>query len=189
MNRPGAVSRLARMSAHRESCRTRGLLRAFLGLVVVLACSLTTSCASNKERWAEISMQELSYQNLFASVLDMLELEGYLVHMQLPDTGEIDTDWLRGISRREVRGPSRRKAHIEIKPLEGPRQFVVRIRVEEEIIRKGGMLARENAKESEWEPFPDNFEDAEYLAAKLRALLADYAIKVQIEVESPEYYQ
>jgi hypothetical protein len=161
----------------------------FQCLLVGLALGPTTGCASNTERWAEVSMKGLGYQNLYHSVLDMLELEGYRVGRSLPDAGVIETQWLRGVSRREVRGPSRRKAHLEIKHEEGARQYMVRIRVEEQIIRKGGMLSSGNHQEKDWEAFPDNFDDAEYLAAKLRALLADYAIKVEATEEPEEYYK
>lgn len=177
------------MSAHRVSRRTPASHRASLGLILAFVALLTAGCASSKERWAEVRMQELSFQNLYSSVLDMLELEGYSVHMRLPDTGEIETAWLNGISKREVRGPSRRKVHVVIEPEEGPRLFVVRMRVEEQIIRKGGMLASGTNQDDDWEAFPDNFEDAEYLAAKLRALLSEYAIRVKVQDDAGELYR
>lgn len=173
------------MSTTRESCRPLSLIL-FLAMAVMLAS--TVGCASNKERWAEVQMQEISYQNLYSSILDMLELEGYVVHMGLPDSGTVETEWLRGISRREVRGPSRRKVHVELKSAEAARQYMVRMRVEEQIIRKGGLLSSGTPPETAWEAFPDNFEDAEYLAAKLRALLSDYAIKVHVETGEEDYY-
>jgi hypothetical protein len=177
------------MLAHRVVCGARWLSRVFLALPLALALGFTTGCATTTQRWAEVNMQELGYQNLYASVLDMLEMEGYSVHKRLPDLGEIETEWLRGISRREVRGPSRSRVHVDINRAEGRRHYVVRIRVEEQIVRKGGMLSTGDHRESDWEPFPDNFEDAEYLAAKLRALLSEYAIRDEAIVEPEAYYQ
>ncbi len=144
-------------------------------LGLALSLSLAVGCASTRERWAEVTMHDLGYQNLYHSVLDLLELEGFYVILRLPDTGRIESEWFRGDSRREVRGPSRRKVHVEIERKKGERAYVVRLRVQEQIIRKGGMLAIDTRDESLWEDYPDSFGDAEFLAAKLGALLADYS--------------
>ena len=189
MKRVGVASRLGRMLAQRENPGARWFSRVCLMLSLCLSFGFTSGCASTTQRWAEVNMQDVSYQNLYASVLDMLEMEGYFVRKRLPDLGEIETEWLRGISRREVRGPSRSRVHVDINRAEGRRRYVVRMRVEEQIVRKGGMLSAGEHRESDWESFPDNFEDAEYLAAKLRALLSEYAIKDEAVVEPEAYYR
>ena len=70
---------------------------------------------------------------------------------------------------RSVRGPSRRKVLAEIVPAgEG---YDLRLRVREEVIRKLGLMATDVRRSDDWEPFPDNLDDAEFLMTKMQALL------------------
>jgi len=139
----------------------------FLPWLVLL---LLAGCASVNERWAEARFEGISYPSLYGVVLSTFDAEGYSVRERDPSAATLESDWVYGTSMRVVRGPSRRRAHAELKSVsEG--QWLVRVRVEEEVVRKGGMLAT-NVRESEnWEDFEDNFDDAEYLMAKIAALL------------------
>ena len=140
-------------------------------LVAALSLLLLASCSSFSERWASARFDQISYPALYQVVVTTLGAEGYTVRNFDAQTAKLESEWVYGTSQRQVRGPSRRRVHVEITPLEVDRSFLVRIRVEEEVIRKGGMLAT-NVRESEdWEPFDDNYDDADYVIAKLAALL------------------
>ena len=160
--------------------RTRVLRRPLGGVapwLLAAAALLLPGCASNTERWAEVSVYELGYQNLYHAILDLLEVEGFHVVRRDPREGTIESEWLLGISRREVRGQSRRRCHVDIEA-KGEGEYVVRIRVEEQVVRKAGLLGNAaRFDEDDWEPFPDNFDDAEYLVYKVRALLSEYIDK------------
>jgi hypothetical protein len=148
-----------------------------------------SACASSSERWAEVPVHDLGYTNLYHAVLDLLEVEGFHVVQRDPGAGEILSDWLQGISTREVRGPARRRVHVEIEPIEidddddEEDHYLVRVRVEEQVVRRGGFMSSGPRDESDWEEFDDNFDDAEYLAAKIRALLDDF-VRPPAEVTS-----
>ena len=135
-----------------------------------LALLLLAGCTAGGERWAEAGFEGISYPSLYGVVLSTFDAEGYVVRDRNPSAPRLESEWVYGTSMRMVRGPSRRRAHAEIKSV-GDSQWLVRVRVEEEVVRKGGMLAT-NVRESEnWEEFDDNFDDAEYLMAKIAALL------------------
>ena len=135
-----------------------------------LALLLLAGCNVLNERWAEARFEGISYPSLYGVVLSTMDAEGYVVREREPSAASLESDWVYGTSLRQVRGPSRRRAHAEIKPV-GQDQWLVRVRVEEQVVRKGGMLAT-NVRESEnWEDYEDNFDDAEYLMAKVAALL------------------
>ncbi len=154
-------------------------------LALAVLVPVLGACASVQHRWAEVTIHELSYQNIYSSVLDMLELEGFGVSRRLPDEGRIETEWFTGDSRREFRGPSRRRVHVEIRRKERDDGYVVRMRVQEQVVPKGGTLGGgQRFRESDWEDFPDSFEDAEYMAAKLRALLSKYTGPRSVSVET-----
>ena len=142
-------------------------------LVAALTLLLLASCSSFSERWASARFTEISYGALFSQVVTTLGNEGYTVREMNAQTAKVDSDWVYGTSQRTVRGPSRRKAHAEITQL-ADRAFEVRIRVEEEVIRKGGLLATQVRDSDDWEEFEDNYDDADYLIAKLAALLDAY---------------
>jgi hypothetical protein len=63
-------------------------------------------------------------------------------------------------------------------------EWVVRLRVAEEVIRKGGFLNRNVRESDDWEEYRDNFEDAELLAEKVRALLAEHHVMVSVRPEN-----
>ena len=135
-----------------------------------LALLFLAGCTAGSERWAEARFEGISYPSLYGVVLSTFDAEGYPVRERDPSVANMKSDWVYGTSMRMVRGPSRRRAHAELRSVaEG--QWLVRVRVEEEVVRKGGMMAT-NVRESEnWEPFDDNFDDAEYLMAKIQALV------------------
>jgi hypothetical protein len=142
-------------------------------LLLPLALLLLPACSALTERWAEATFHDLSYPSLYAVVLSTVDAEGYAVTQRDPQTAELHSDWIYGTSRSVVRGPSRRRVHARMEPA-GEGAWRVRLRVEEQVIRKGGMLAT-NVRESEnWEEFEDNFDDAEYLMAKIAALLREH---------------
>jgi hypothetical protein len=142
-----------------------------------LALLLLTACNAPGERWAEAGFEGISYPSLYGVVLSTFDAEGYVVRDRDPSAARLESEWVYGTSMRVVRGPSRRRAHAEIKSV-GDNQWLVRVRVEEEVVRKGGMLAT-NVRESEnWEEFEDNFDDAEYLVAKVAALLDAHRARV-----------
>lgn len=154
----------------------------------LLACLLLgalalTSCAAHAERWAVLRFERLSYSNLYQQVADALDGSGYRVIKQDPGSGRIETDWDIGPSLREVRGPSRRKAVARINAVDhdddGGTIYEVRVRVREQVIRKGGLLAHEIRSSEDWEDWKDNYDEAEYLLARLGALLQDYRVRLE----------
>lgn len=151
------------------------------------------ACAGTGERWAEVRFTDISYPNLYRSVADVLASEGFPSAVEDTSSGTLESEWQYGTSVREVRGPSRRKVHVLIEEAEPPpegaeitgpvAQWVVRLRVAEEIIRKGGILARNIRQSDDWEEYRDKFEDAELLAEKIRALLAEHHVMVHTRPE------
>jgi hypothetical protein len=145
-------------------------VRCFRWAPILLLASLATACSSVKEHWVESTYGNITFPSLYNVVLTTVDAEGYPVRNRNPGEGRIESEWVYGTSQRVVRGPSRRKVIAEIEPQPGD-LLLVRLRVAEEVVRKGGMTAV-NVRESEdWEPFEDNFDDAEYLMAKVAALL------------------
>ncbi|GJM22387.1 MAG: hypothetical protein DHS20C15_23020 [Planctomycetota bacterium] len=143
----------------------------------LLALALTLgACTSSPERWAVMNLERLSYSNLYQQVVDALDGSGYRVMKQDLSSGRIETDWQYGPSVREVRGPSRRRAIAELRPLEDG-VHEVRVRVSEQVIRKGGTLARHIRESNDWEDWRDDYDEAEYLIARMGALLAEYRVR------------
>lgn len=147
--------------------------RAVLLLAAVLLC--LPACSTVKERWAALELHEIAFSNLYLSVLDVLDAQGFPVQRRDPQAGTIESDWLYGTVVRQVYGPSRRKVFVEIVPSERVIDgYTVRIRVVEEIIRRAGTRASRVRESKDWEEWEDNFDDAEFLATKVRALLPDH---------------
>lgn len=147
----------------------------------VLVTASLSGCLSTPELWAEMSFDGLAYDNLWVVVIDLLDSEGFHVTAGDPGSGSLESEWLYGTSVREVRGPSRRKALVEISERLDAHGWKVRLRVREEVIRKGGMRATQIRDSAEWEEWHDNWDDAEFLAAKIRARLSTYFIDVRVE--------
>jgi len=139
----------------------------------LLCVALASGCAGFSERWVEARFDEVSYASVYNIVLTTVDAEGYAVRNRQVNTGEISSAWVYGTSQRAVRGPSRRRVHARVEP-DGERSWLVRLRVEEEVVRKGGLLATQVRESDNWEPYEDNFEDAEYLIARIAALLAEF---------------
>lgn len=142
-------------------------------LVAALTLVFLAGCSSVNERWASATFEGISYLNLYGSMTTTVAAEGFDVSVADAQSARLDSEWTYGTSQRMVRGPSRRRVHGMIESA-GPDIWTVRIRVEEEIIRKAGMLATEVRDSKDWESFEDNYDDAEYLMAKLSALLEAY---------------
>src|SRR5262245_63250793 len=102
-----------------------------------LALLLLAGCASVNERWAEARFEGISYPSLYGVVLSTFDAEGYPVRDRDPSVANLQSDWVYGTSMRMVRGPSRRRAHAELRS-QAEGQWVVRVRVEEQVVRKGG---------------------------------------------------
>ncbi|MHC5212299.1 MAG: hypothetical protein ACYTG2_16400 [Planctomycetota bacterium] len=141
-----------------------------LSLLAALTVAVHTGCASNSERWAEGSFPGVSYSVLYNVVLTTVDAEGFVVRYRDPQKGAFESEWVYGTSQRVVRGPSRRKVYARI-VREADDRYMVRLRVAEEVVRKGGLMAVGVRESEDWEPFEDNYEDAEYLMAKLVALV------------------
>jgi uncharacterized lipoprotein len=139
-------------------------------LLLPLLLLLAAGCSTTQERWAETRVNGVGYSNLYNLVLSTIDAEGFTARKREPQTGHIESDWVYGTSQRMVRGPSRRKVFAVIEPLEGG-DFRVAVRVAEEVIRKGGLLATNVRASEDWEEYDDNFDDAEYLMAKISALI------------------
>lgn len=150
--------------------RAAPLLPSLTLLLLVLPSLLATGCTSTPERWAETRVDGVSYSVLYNLVLSTIDAEGFTVRHREPQSGRIESDWVYGTSQRTVRGPSRRKVIAVIEPFEGD-VFRVALRVAEEVIRKGGLLATNVRASDDWEEYDDNFDDAEYLVAKIAALI------------------
>ena len=140
-------------------------------LALLLPTLLSTAgCRQTPERWAETRVDNVTYSVLYNLVLTTIDAEGFTVRKREPQSGRIESDWIYGTSQRRVRGPSRRKVFAVIEPIEND-DFRVALRVAEEVIRKGGLLATNVRASDDWEEFDDNFDDAEYLMAKIQALV------------------
>lgn len=139
-------------------------------LALLLPLLATAGCSSTPERWAETRVNDVTYSVLYNLVQTTIDAEGFIVRKREPQTGRIESDWVYGTSQRRVRGPSRRKVFAVIEPIEND-DFRVAVRVAEEVIRKGGLLATNIRASDDWEEFDDNFDDAEYLMAKIAALI------------------
>ncbi len=151
-------------------------------LLVLPLLLLCGSCASSKERWAEASYQKISYQNLYAIVQTTIDAEGYPARVRDVQKGRIESDWVYGNSNAIVRGPARRKVFAHIEPLDNEVPgYRVRLRVAEEVIPRGGLLAMNPRETDDWESFEDNFDTAEYLMAKIAALLAENRVSREFE--------
>jgi len=138
-----------------------------LAILLVLAAGCA---AAPTDRWVERRFDGFSTGVMFNLVLVSLDAEGFAPRDRNPDTGEIVTDWVVGLSNREMRGPTRRRVHAVVTAHEEGRQLV-RLRVATQVIRRGGLLAV-NVRESEdWESIPDDVDSAELLLAKIAALV------------------
>ncbi|HZL98696.1 MAG TPA: hypothetical protein VFD43_00460 [Planctomycetota bacterium] len=144
--------------------------RRILPLLLPALLLLTAACSSTQERWAEAHARGVSYPVLYNLVLSTIDAEGFTVRKREPQKGRIESDWVYGTSQRLVRGPSRRKVFAVIDPSEEG-GFRVAVRVAEEVIRKGGLMATHVRASEDWEEYDDNFDDAEYLMAKIAALI------------------
>ncbi len=149
--------------------------RGSLLLAVLLPALLATGCATQPERWAESRFLGLSLPALQSVALTTVSSEGYPVRPRDQRPGGFTSDWLYGTSQLAVRGPSRRRVIAEIVPDGGG--LLLRLRVEEHVVVKGGMLAMHVRESEDWEPFPDNFDAAEFLVAKVSSLLSDYRVQ------------
>ncbi|MFT7462942.1 MAG: hypothetical protein ACI9EF_001284 [Pseudohongiellaceae bacterium] len=165
------------MPQRRMTLRAKGLATWLLGL------SCLVGCIGTPPLWAEMNFNGLAYDNLWVAVIDLLDTEGFHVQAGDPGSGAIESEWLYGTSVREVRGPSRRKAMIEISQSLVTPGWVVRLRVREEVIRKGGLRATQVRDSADWEEWHDNWDETEFLAAKIRARLSDYFVDVKVKVE------
>lgn len=166
-SRSGSCTRNARAARAVPDVR-----RAALAAVALVAL---TACASLAEpevppRWAFGHFEGIGYNDLLLVIGATVEAEGFSVVRTDPNDGSIESDWAYGTSQREVRGPSRRKVVGEVAAADGP-GYDVRLRVREEVIRKLGLMATDVRRSDDWEPFPDNRDDAEFMMAKLQALL------------------
>ena len=166
-----------RLTAAATLIRARVSGAALLLLFVVLS----PACESEKARWAALELNDISFADLYLSVIDVLDSHGYAVASRDPNAGTIESDWIYGTSVRQVFGPSRRKALVEVTPSpRGEGSFSVRVRIREEVMRRLGLRATHIRESDDWEEWKDNFDEAEYLAAKLRALLLHHVVRVQV---------
>jgi hypothetical protein len=157
------------------STRRAPALLVALSLALLLAS--LPGCAGRKKHWLSLEFDEITYANLYLSVIDVLDARGYGVSKRDPSLGQIESDWVYGTSVRQVFGPSRRKAVVEIEQIDSAAGiYEVRVRVREEVIRKAGLRATHLRESDDWEEWEDSFDDAEHLAAMLRALLYDHVI-------------
>ncbi len=140
-----------------------------LAAPAVLA-AVTGGCASASERWVQSAYAGISYPSLYNVVATTIAAEGFPMTGPEAQGGQIESGWVYGTSQRVVRGPSRRRAVAEIRLLPDDR-LLVRLRVVEEVVRRGGMSAVNVRASEDWEPYEDNFDDAEYLMARVAALL------------------
>lgn len=156
---------------------TRRAPAPLLALGLALALALVPGCAGRKKHWLSLEFDDITYANLYLSVIDVLDARGYGVSKRDPSLGQIESDWVYGTSVRQVFGPSRRKAVVEIERIDAAADiYEVRVRVREEVIRKAGLRATHLRESDDWEEWEDSFDDAEHLAAMLRALLYDHVI-------------
>ena len=144
-------------------------LRPALALAALVA--LTTACNATPvtHRWARAEFDGYSYTSLYSLVATTLDSEGWDVRERDIESGTLITDWRHGPSHREFRGPTRLKVHAEIEPYEGGCR--VGLRVEGEVLMKGGVLAHDPRGSDDWEPVEDDFERAEVLLARIRSLI------------------
>ena len=140
-----------------------------LGLVA-LACVLG-ACAATQviQSWARTDFEGYSYSSVYSLVATTLDSEGWDVRERDIEAGTLVTDWRHGPSHREFRGPTRLKVHAEIEPYPGGCH--VGLRVEAEVLVKGGILAGDARNSDDWERVEDDFDRAEVLLARIRSLV------------------
>lgn len=156
---------------------------AFVFLLGVTSLSLSLACSTTPERWAVLTFERLSYQNLFEQVADTIDGSGYRIAKLDPSAGTLESDWQYGQAVREIRGPARRKVHAQLIAAKDG-SFVVRVRVQEEVIRRGGLLATQIRQSEDWEEWKDDYDEAAYIAARLGALLQDYRVRAVVDDEA-----
>jgi hypothetical protein len=149
--------------------------------LLLLALLLSCGCASSNERWAEAAYGGISYQNLYGVVQTTVDAEGYAARVRDVQKGRLESDWVYGNSNTVVRGPARRKVFAVIEPLPDEAGYLLRLRVAEEVIPRGGLLAMNPRASEDWEAFEDNFDAAEYLMAKIDALLSENRVSLDFE--------
>ncbi len=172
-------------SARAEWRRAARVLCCAVVLTLTSACGLLPD-TEPPPLWAHGRFEDVEYNTLMTVIGATVEGEGYAVVKVDPGTGIVETEWTYGTSQREVRGPSRRKvlAEVESAPSkEGVPGYSVRVRVREEVIRKLGLMATDVRRSDDWEPFPDNRTDAEFLMTKFQALMRPTRRKL-----SDDYY-
>jgi hypothetical protein len=167
--------------AGRGTGRLRRMSALRILALVALASLLATGCSTTQERWAEAAYENLSFSSLYNVVVTTVHTEGYPVVKRDPGAGTIESDWVYGLSNSVVRGPARRKVFAEIEPLDGVDGYRVRLRVSEEVIPKGGLLATNPRASEGWEEWDDNFDIAEYLMTKIETLLLGNRVSPDFE--------
>ncbi|MED5330946.1 MAG: hypothetical protein VX916_06605 [Planctomycetota bacterium] len=148
--------------------------------LVVCACNVATKFDEARAVWVTRDFKDIGYSSLFGVVSTTINSEGFRGGVTDPGRGRLESGWRYGDSQRKIRGPSRRKVIVEIDLLTS-RSHRVRLRVKEEVLRKQGLLATQVRENEEWEIYEDNLEEAEFLMAKLKALIPSSAASVQDE--------
>lgn len=143
-------------------------------LPVLALLALTAACTLLNHtpvmhRWARTEFEGLSYTSVYSLVATTLDSEGWDVRERDIESGTLVTDWRHGPSHREFRGPTRLKVHAEIEPYDGGCR--VGLRVQSEVLAKGGVLAYNPRESDDWEPVDDDFDRAEVLLARVRSLV------------------
>ncbi len=152
------------------------MIRPLTVVLMLIACLLSGvlgGCAAMPEaRWVERRFGDIGYQSLYTVVLASLDDAGYLVRSRDPDAGRVETDWAYGMSQQEVRGPSRRKVVVELDD-EAADWYMLRLRVPQQVVRKGGLLAKgvRNIPDDKWEGYGDDEMEAQLLMAKIQSIL------------------
>ena len=139
-------------------------------LVSILFACAGGCAAAPTDRWVERRFEPLTMGAMFNLVLVSIDAEGFVPRLRNPDTGEIESDWVIGLSNRVLRGPTRRRVHavVQAHPEGGQ---LVRLRVATQVIRKGGLLAVNVRDSDDWESVPDDVDMGELLLAKIAALV------------------
>lgn len=166
-SRSASCSRSAKAS--RAATESRFVVVATLLVALALSSCGLVDESEAPPRWAYGRFVDVEYNALLLVIGSTIEGEGFDVVRTDPGDGTVETDWAYGTSQRQVRGPSRRKVLADVTP--GDEGYDVRLRVREEVIRKLGLMATDVRRSDDWEPFPDNIDDAEFLMTKLQALL------------------
>ena len=127
-----------------------------------------------------MEVDEIGYQDLFRLTAHILDKEGFKVEDANANTGTIESRWDYTKLIDVGRFPIRRKARIEINPIEGE-AYEVRVRIDQEALWKNYGSGVDVKEKDDWESYGEDYVTA-------HDLLTHIELKVREFKPSDEFY-